>query len=90
MAWRIDFTKAADKALVKLDKPIAEKVLNELEDISKLEDPRSRGKALVGHLAGLWRYRVGNYRIVCDIEDGVLLILVVDVAHRSEVYRRRR
>lgn len=89
MAWRIDFTKAADKALSKLDRPTAGRVLDELEEIAKLDDPRSRGKALTGNLAGLWRYRVGDYRVVCDIEDGVLVILVVDVAHRREVYRRR-
>lgn len=89
MAWRIDFTKVADKALRKLDRPTAGRVLDELEEIAKLDDPRSRGKALTGNLAGLWRYRVGDYRVVCDIEDGVLVILVVDVAHRREVYRRR-
>lgn len=89
MAWRIDFTKAADKALRKLDRLTAGRVLDELEEIAKLDDPRSRGKALTGNLAGLWRYRVGDYRVVCDIEDGVLVILVVDVAHRREVYRRR-
>ncbi len=89
MAWRIDFTKAADKALRKLDRLTAGRVLGELEEIANLDDPRSRGKALTGNLAGLWRYRVGDYRVVCDIEDGVLVILVVDVAHRREVYRRR-
>lgn len=89
MAWRIDFTKAADKALRKLDRQTAGRVLGELEEIANLDDPRSRGKALTGNLAGLWRYRVGDYRVVCDIEDGVLVILVVDVAHRREVYRRR-
>lgn len=89
MAWRIDFTRNADKAMRKLDRPTAGRVLDELEEIAKLDDPRSRGKALTGNLAGLWRYRVGDYRVVCDIEDGVLVILVVDVAHRREVYKRR-
>lgn len=73
-----------------MDKQTARRIRNELVEIAKLEDPRSRGKALTGNLAGLWRYRVGDYRIICDIEDGVLLILVVDVAHRCEVYQRRR
>ncbi len=45
-------------------------------------------KALTGGFAGLWRYRVGDYRIVCDIEDGELVVLVVDVAHRSRIYKR--
>lgn len=90
MAWRIEFSKAADKAIRKLDKTTAEKILNAVEEVSKLDDPRSRGKALVGNLSGLWRYRVGDYRIVCNIEDGVMVILVVDVAHRREIYRHRR
>ncbi len=89
MAWRIRFTKEADKSLRKLDRQVSARILDELEEVSKLDDPRSRGKALVGNMAGLWRYRVGDCRIVCDIEDGVLLILVVDVAHGREVYRRR-
>lgn len=64
-------------------------LFDELDEIAKLEDPRSRGKALTGNLAGVWRYRVGDYRILCDINDGRLVILVVDVAHRREVYKRR-
>ena len=89
MAWRIDFTRNADKAMRKLDRGVAARVLDELEEIAKLEDPRSRGKALTGNLAGIWRYRIGDYRILCDINDGRLVILVVDVAHRREVYKRR-
>ena len=72
-----------------MDKQMARRIRDELSEIAKLEDPRSRGKALTGNLAGVWRYRVGDYRILCDREDGVLLILVVDVAHRREVYKRR-
>ena len=70
-------------------KGVAARVFDELDEIAKLEDPRSRGKALTGNLAGVWRYRVGDYRILCDINDGRLVILVVDVAHRREVYKRR-
>jgi mRNA interferase RelE/StbE len=82
VAWRIDFTRNADKAMRKLDKGVAARVFDELDEIAKLEDPRSRGKALTGNLSGVWRYRVGDYRILCDINDGRLVILVVDVAHR--------
>ena len=89
VAWRIDFTRNADKAMRKLDKGVAARVFDELDEIAKLEDPRSRGKALTGNLSGVWRYRVGDYRILCDINDGRLVILVVDVAHRREVYKRR-
>ena len=73
----------------KLDKQIARRIVAKLHEISQLEDPRSMGKALTGNLAGVWRYRVGDYRILCDINDGRLVILVVDVAHRREVYKRR-
>ncbi len=66
MAWRIDFTRNADKAMRKLDKGVAARVFDELDEIAKLEDPRSRGKALTGNLAGVWRYRVGDYRILCE------------------------
>ena len=89
MAWTIEVSEKAFRALRKMDKQMARRIRDELSEIAKLEDPRSRGKALTGNLAGVWRYRVGDYRILCDIEDGVLLILVVDVAHRREVYKRR-
>lgn len=90
MAWAIDVSDKAVKALRKMDKQVARQIRDELADIARLDDPRSKGKALVGNLAGLWRYRVGDYRIVCDIEDEALVVLVVDVAHRREVYTRRR
>ena len=73
----------------KLDRGIAARIFEELDEIAKLEDPRVRGKSLTGNLAGVWRYRVGDYRILCDIDDGRLVILVVDVAHRREVYKKK-
>ena len=76
--------------MCKLDKSVSSRIFDELDSIAMLEDPRSRGKGLSNNLAGLWRYRVGDYRVICDIEDDVLLILVVDVAHRSEAYKKRR
>lgn len=90
MAWTIEVSEKAVRSMRKMDKQTARRIRNELAEIAELEDPRSRGKALVANLAGLWRYRVGDYRIVCDIEDDVLVILVIDVAHRREVYKRRR
>ncbi|AGH40720.1 addiction module toxin, RelE/StbE family protein [Bifidobacterium thermophilum] len=89
MAWKIEIDKGVQRSMKKLDRHVAKRIIAKLREISQLEDPRSTGKALVGNLAGLWRYRVGDYQIVCDIEDEVLLILVVDVAHRSKVYKRR-
>ena len=90
MAWRVEINKEVQREMRKLDKETARRITSKMREVSQLDDPRSMGKPLVGNLAGLWRYRVGDYRIVCDIEDGVLVILVVDVAHRREVYKLRR
>lgn len=87
MAWLIRFDKGVERSLAKLDQQIAKRITSKLREIATLDDPRSVGKPLVGNLAGLWRYRVGDYRIICYIDDGELVILVVDVDHRSEVYR---
>ncbi|MCI6275039.1 MAG: type II toxin-antitoxin system RelE/ParE family toxin [Coriobacteriaceae bacterium] len=89
MAWRIEIDKDVQREMRKLDKQVAKRITAKLREVSQLDDPRSMGKGLTGNLAGLWRYRAGDYRIICDIEDGALLILVVDVAHRREVYKRR-
>lgn len=90
MAWEIELSEHAVKQLAKLDKQTAKRITSKLREVSQLEDPCSTGKALTGNLSGFWRYRVGDYRIVCDIERGVLVILVVDVEHRSRVYKARR
>ena len=87
MAWLIRFDKGVERSLAKLDQQIAKRITSKLREIANLDNPRSVGKPLVGNLAGLWRYRVGDYRIICYIDDGELVILVVDVDHRSEVYR---
>ena len=57
------------------------------ERVAALDNPRSAGRALAGPLGGLWRYRVGNSRVICDIQDGVLRVLVVKIGDRREVYR---
>ncbi|MGV9189395.1 type II toxin-antitoxin system RelE family toxin [Arcanobacterium canis] len=80
MAWQIKIDKSVERTLRKLDTPTAKRILNKLRKFSLLDNPRSTGKALVGNLAGLWRYRVGDYRIICLIEDDAVVILVVDVA----------
>ena len=89
LAWTIDVSEKAVKSLRKMDKQTARRIRDELNQIAELDDPRSRGKALTGGFAGLWRYRIGDYRVLCDIEDSVLVILVIEVGHRSEVYRKR-
>ena len=86
MGWQIEFSRKAEKELSLLDKPQALRILNYLEELTDLDDPRRRGKALVADLSGLWRYRVGAWRILCRIEDSRLLVLVVKLGHRSSVY----
>lgn len=88
MAWRIELDKDVQRSMQKMDKQVAKRITAKLKEIVQLENPRMMGKALSDNKAGLWRYRVGNYRIVCSIEDEILLILVVGVAHRSKVYKR--
>ena len=90
LAALIDQLAVKDAQLAKKDEQIAKRIVAKLHEISQLEDPRSMGKGLTENKSGLWRYRVGDYRIVVDIEDDVLVILVVDVDHRSRVYRTRR
>lgn len=90
MAWRAEIDKDVRRSMRKLDRQVAKRIVAKLREIAQLDDPRSTGKVLVGNMGGLWRYRVGDYCIICDIEDDVLVVLVVDVAHRREVYRKRK
>ena len=86
MSWSVELTKPAEKTLRKIDPQTSRRLRKALAAIETLEDPRMRGKALTGSLAGLWRYRVGDYRIVCDLVDDRLVVLVIDIDHRSSVY----
>ena len=89
MAWRIEFVPAAAKELNGLGMPQASRIVKFLSTrLSKLDDPRSVGEALRGRLGQLWKYRIGDYRIIADIQDKVLVILVVRIGHRREVYKR--
>ena len=87
MTWNISFTPSAKKELQRLDHQWAKKIIKYLtERIALLEDPTVHGKVLSANLAGLYRYRVGDYRIVCQIKDSEIEILVVTIGHRSHVY----
>ena len=89
MAWTIDYADTAKAQLRKLDKQTARRIVDFMDErITGLDSPRSTGKALTGPLGGLWRYRVGDYRVICDIQDGALRILVVQLGNRREVYRK--
>ena len=89
MAWQVDFTDGAKKDLAKLDQQIARRITDFLRNrVAKLDDPRSIGHALTGSTLGeLWRYRVGDYRILCEIKDQAVRILVVTIGNRREIYR---
>lgn len=89
MEWTIELDSSAKKELDKLDPQHAKRILRFLfERVSHLDDPRSIGEALKGSRFGsLWKYRVGEYRIICSIEDNVAKILVIKVGNRREVYR---
>jgi len=88
LAWQIEFTGAASKQLAKLDRTEARRILRFLrERIETADDPRRLGKALKDQASSLWRYRVGNYRLICELKDDVMVVLVVRIGHRRNVYR---
>lgn len=89
MAWKVEITPEAAKELKKLGTADARRIRNYLRDrVSILEDPRLLGKALKGSALGqLWRYRVGDYRILCELQNDKMIVLVVALGHRRDVYR---
>ena len=89
MAWQINFETAAEKDLAKLDNSAARRIVTFLrERLAALDDPHSIGEALRGtKLGDLWKYRVGDYRIIASIKDNEVTIIVVRVGNRKEVYR---
>jgi mRNA interferase RelE/StbE len=87
LVWKVEFSRRADKQLDGLAKADQQRIVKTLRQIAALADPRQRGHALVGDFAGHWRYRVGNFRLIVKIEDGRLVIVVIAIGHRREVYR---
>ncbi len=89
MAWKIELSAQVDRELGKLDPQQSKRILKFLyERVARLDNPRSIGQALQGSKLGeFWKYRVGDYRLICKIEDNRLLILVLRVGHRREIYR---
>ena len=85
---RAIYSDQALKSLKKLDKPVQRLIISYMDKIALLEEPRARGKALSANLRGFWRYRVGDYRILCEIQDEKLIICVFDIDHRKNIYNR--
>lgn len=87
MKFRIVFTERVKKQLKKLDKYIASLIIGWLEkNIEGCENPRIHGKGLVENKSGQWRYRIGDYRVICEIQDTEIIVLVLEVGHRREIY----
>lgn len=88
MAWTVDYTDSAKAQLRKLDRQAARRIVDYMDErVATMEDPRNAGKPLTAAMGGFWRYRVGDYRIICEVQDGNLRVLVVRVGNRREVYR---
>lgn len=86
--WTIDFDRRAFKSLSRLSKDNQERIRDFLDvKLLRLQDPRKLGSALSGGLSGLWRYRVGDVRVIAKLQDDRLVILIVEVGHRREIYR---
>lgn len=88
MVWAIEYSETADRQLRKLDRQVGKRIVDFMDErVAPQENPRSTGKALTGAVFGsYWRYRVGDYRVICDIQDGKLCVLVIEVGNRKEVY----
>ena len=88
MAWTLRFTETALKQLGKLDKQIADQITRVLQErVAKSANPRAFGKGLTGELKGYWRYRIGDYRVICELKDRELIILALAIGHRRDIYR---
>ena len=89
MRYKVEYTKSAVKQLKKMDKKIAALILSFIEEkLVDCENPRLYGKALQGYLNDKWRYRIGDCRILTKIEDGILIVTVVELGHRKDIYKK--
>lgn len=88
--YQVNYSKRAVKELKKLDLPTARIIYGWIEkNLVNCEDPRLHGKALTGNIKGYWRYRVGTYRIIADINDSQMTICVISTSHRKDIYRQK-
>ena len=87
MVWQVKFTETAKTQLTKIDQQSQKEILQYLkEKIGTDEDPRRFGASLRRELVGRWKYRIGSYRLICEIQDDVIVVLVLMVGHRSKIY----
>jgi mRNA interferase RelE/StbE len=88
LAWKIEFDKKAKKEFVRLGKTTQKQIDKFILKLMKSTNPRQTGKALRGNFQSLWKYRIGNYRLICSIKDDIVTVLVLRVKHRNEVYKK--
>lgn len=86
--WRLEYDPDVVRRLRKTDRQVARRIRDALTAVVRTGDPRIRGKALTERLSGLWRYRIGDYRVICDIQGSRLVVLALDVGKRDHVYAR--
>lgn len=88
MTYKLLISDDVSRKIKKMDKHLALMLTREMKaKLDGLENPRSIGKALIGQYKGLWRYRIGAYRVICDIRDDELIVLAIDVGHRKNIYK---
>lgn len=88
MVWTIEISDAAEREFKKLDRSTVRRIGNFIDSrLNGTDDPRRIGKPLHGSLQNYWSYRVGDYRLICEIKDQKLVVLIVDIGHRSDIYR---
>ncbi len=86
--WKIEFSERARRDLHKFDRQIRDRLIKFIKNLQTLPNPRSVGKVLSGPLGSYWRYRMGDYRIICNIRDNVLIIEIIRLGHRREIYKQ--
>ena len=84
--WKLEFSKSAEKSVFRLDKTIQEHIAKYLSKVIVSNNPRAFGKTLTGNKKSLWRYRVGDYRVICQIYDNELIIIAIKIDHIKTVY----
>ena len=88
MSYRLMYTDKSIKQLKKMDYQAQRLITSYLRKLEQLEEPRSKGKALSSGLRGFWRYRIDDYRVICEINDVQIIVIVVDIGHRKDIYNR--
>lgn len=84
---KIEYSTTAEEQFLRLEKSAQKQISKYLDEVSKMSEPRARGKALKGSLSTLWRYRTGDWCIICDIQDEILLVTVLKIGNRKDVYK---